>query len=135
MSQDVRTYDVEEANRVLPEVRTFVERIVEISAALPDVEDRARVARYRAARPEASTAERDELQASEVAMRRAERDLASAAIALQDMGVQLKDGRTGLIDFMSFRDGELVELCWQLGEDRVAHWHRIGEGFRGRKPL
>lgn len=135
MSQGVRTYDVEEANRALPEVRKLVERIVEISAALPDIEDQARVARYRAQRPDASMAEREEMEAGEVAMARAQGDLANAAIALQDMGVQLKDGRTGLVDFMSFRDGEVVELCWQLGEERVAHWHRIGEGFRGRKPL
>ena len=135
MSQGVRTYDVEEANHALPEVRKLVERIVEISAALPDIEDQARVARYRAQRPDASMAEREEMEAGEVAMARAQGDLADAAIALQDMGVQLKDGRTGLVDFMSFRDGEVMELCWQLGEERVAHWHRIGEGFRGRKPL
>jgi hypothetical protein len=32
-------------------------------------------------------------------------------------------------------DGEVVELCWKLGEERVGYWHRIGEGYRGRKPL
>ena len=47
----------------------------------------------------------------------------------------LKHPVEGLVDFYSYRDGELVELCWKLGEDRVAHWHRIGEGFPGRKPL
>ena len=33
------------------------------------------------------------------------------------------------------RTGELVELCWKLGEDAVGSWHRIGEGFAGRRPL
>jgi len=47
----------------------------------------------------------------------------------------LKDARTGLVDFLSWREGELIELCWRLGEDQVAHWHRIGEGFSGRRPL
>ena len=51
------------------------------------------------------------------------------------MGVVLKHPIEGLVDFYSYRNGELVELCWKLGEDRVAHWHRIGEGFPGRKPL
>ena len=51
------------------------------------------------------------------------------------MGIQLKDMRLGLIDFLSYQAGELVELCWKLGEDRVAFWHRIGEGFAGRRPI
>ena len=55
--------------------------------------------------------------------------------ALDEMGIVLKHPVEGLVDFYSYRDGELVELCWKLGEDRVAHWHRIGEGYAGRKPL
>ena len=47
----------------------------------------------------------------------------------------LKDPQMGLIDFPTLRDGELVELCWKLGEEKIGHWHRIGEGFAGRKPL
>lgn len=134
MSHEVRTYDLDEANRALPAVRRLVERIVEISAALPDLEDRARIARYQASRPDSAPGAND-LDASEVALDAAHRDLAQAAIALQDMGVVLKDPRSGLVDFMSLRDGELVELCWKLGEDHVDHWHRIGEGFAGRKLL
>jgi hypothetical protein len=30
---------------------------------------------------------------------------------------------------------EVVFLCWQLGEPNVNFWHRIEEGFAGRKPL
>jgi hypothetical protein len=134
VSHEVRTYDLDEANRALPAVRRLVERIVEISAALPDLEDRARIARYQASRPDAGPGAGD-VDASDATLEAAERDLARAAIALQDMGVVLKDPRSGLVDFMSLRDGELVELCWKLGEDRIDHWHRIGEGFAGRKLL
>jgi hypothetical protein len=55
--------------------------------------------------------------------------------ALQRLGIDVKDPGRGLIDFPSEREGELVELCWQHGEPAVAHWHRIGEGFAGRRPL
>ena len=79
--------------------------------------------------------ETDRLEESTTALRGAEADLLAALRGLDDLGVQLKDARTGLVDFLSYREGELVELCWQLGEDRVAHWHHIGEGFRGRKPV
>jgi hypothetical protein len=30
---------------------------------------------------------------------------------------------------------EVVFLCWQLGESNVGFWHRIEDGFAGRKPL
>ncbi len=135
MSQGTRTYDVAEANRVLPEVRRLVRQIVEVSSALPDLEDQVRIARYRAQRPDATQDERDDVEIKASALEGAERDLGVAAIRLEELGVQLKDARSGLVDFLSLRDGELVELCWKLGEERVAHWHRIGEGFAGRKPL
>ena len=135
MSPDTRTYDVVEANRVLPEVRRLVRQIVEVAASLPDLEDQLRIARYRAARPDATGDEREDVEVKEDALAGAERDLGAAVIRLEDMGVRLKDPRVGLVDFLWEREGEMVELCWKLGEERVAHWHRIGEGFAGRKPV
>ncbi len=135
MSRDVRTYGVEEANQALAQVRPLVERIVAASEKLPDLEDQVRISRYRVSRPDPAHDDRVRLEGLEQELSKTERELAAAAIALQEMGVQLKDARTGLVDFLTQREGELVELCWRLGEDRVGHWHRIGEGFAGRKPL
>ena len=42
---------------------------------------------------------------------------------------------SGLIDFPALRRGETVLLCWQLGEDEVAFWHGLEDGFAGRQPL
>lgn len=130
-----RTYRLHEANRVLPEVRRLVGQIVELSGQLDELTDQVRIAEYRMRREGAVPSDRERFEESETALRAAEEDLVSALTALHQMGVELKDPRTGLVDFLSYRDGELVELCWQLGEDRVAHWHHIGEGFRGRKPV
>lgn len=55
--------------------------------------------------------------------------------ALQRLGIEVKDPVRGLIDFPSERGGEIIELCWLHGEPSVAHWHRIGDGFAGRRPL
>jgi hypothetical protein len=130
-----RTYHLHEANRALPQVRRLVGQIVELSGQLDELTDQVRIAEYRMRRAGATTTDADRFEESATALRRAEDDLVGALEGLQRMGVQLKDPRTGLVDFLSYRDGELVELCWQLGEDRVAHWHRIGEGFPGRKPV
>jgi len=62
-------------------------------------------------------------------------DVSACIEQLTDLGVQVKDLDTGLIDFPSVRDGEEILLCWQLGEDEIAWWHTLGGGFAGRRPL
>ena len=47
----------------------------------------------------------------------------------------VKDLDRGLVDFPALREGEEVLLCWQVGEDEVAFWHGLDEGFAGRKAL
>ncbi len=55
---------------------------------------------------------------------------------INDLGIQLKDYTRGLIDFPTMRGGQLVLLCWQLGEaETIRFWHEIEGGFDGRKPL
>jgi len=54
---------------------------------------------------------------------------------LNEFGCVLKDPDTGLIDFLSLRDGREVYLCWHLGEDRINYWHNLNAGFAGRQPL
>jgi hypothetical protein len=54
---------------------------------------------------------------------------------LQDLGCELKGIEQGLVDFPSMRDGRVVYLCWQAGEDTIAFWHELDTGFAGRKPL
>ena len=130
-----RTYSVEEANAALPQVRRLVERIVELFELLPELQEAARVADYKTSRPTAGPETEEEYERARRAMHDAELELAEGALRLERIGVALKDAQTGLIDFYSYREGELVELCWKLGEDSVEHWHRIGEGFAGRRQL
>lgn len=55
---------------------------------------------------------------------------------LHEIGIQLKDYSRGLIDFPSMRDGQVVLLCWQLGEgEQIQWWHEVEAGFAGRRPL
>jgi len=133
--QRLRTYTVEEANQELPRVRRIVTQIAEISALLPELEDQARIAEYESKRNGAGNDRRDRHQQARDAVSGAELELLKAVAALNGMGIQLKGPLEGLIDFPSYRDGELVELCWKLGEDKVEHWHRGGEGYAGRKKL
>jgi hypothetical protein len=63
------------------------------------------------------------------------RRLARLVDEITSHGAQVKDLDTGLIDFPALRRGETVLLCWQLGEDEIAWWHRVEDGFEGRRPL
>ena len=133
--QRLRTYTVDEANNELPRVRRIVEQIAELSALLPELEDQARIAEYESKRPAAGAEDRDRHQQARDAVSAAELELLKAVASLNGMGISLKGPLEGLIDFTSFREGELIELCWKLGEERVEHWHKVGEGFAGRKKL
>ncbi len=54
---------------------------------------------------------------------------------IQDLGLEVKDINTGLIDFLSRRDERDVYLCWQYDEPRITHWHELEAGFAGRQQL
>ncbi|GAC1583996.1 MAG: hypothetical protein NVS3B24_22980 [Candidatus Dormibacteria bacterium] len=130
-----RLYTVEEANSVLPEVRRLVERIADLAPELPDLQETVRINELKFHRPAAGEAERERLAASVAGLRAAEMAVAVALRSLESMDVVLKDPLSGLVDFYSDRDGEVVLLCWRLGEEAVTSWHRIEDGFRGRRPI
>lgn len=116
-------------------MRRIVEQIAELSALRPELEDQARIAEYEAKRDGATDVQRERHREAKEAAGAAELEWLKAVAGLNSMGIQLKGPLEGLIDFPSFRNGEQIELCWKLGEEKVEHWHRIGEGFAGRKKL
>ena len=59
----------------------------------------------------------------------------SLATELEEIGCELKDVHTGLLDFRSLREDRVVYLCWRLGEDEIRFWHELDTGFAGRQPL
>lgn len=130
-----RLYSVEEANSVLPDVRRLVERIADLLPELPELQEAVRINELKFRRPTAGDEDRERLAASVAQLRAAEMACAVAMRSLESMDIVLKDQRRGLVDFYSERDGEVVHLCWLLGEDSVANWHRLADGFRGRQPL
>ncbi|GJQ36615.1 MAG: hypothetical protein JETCAE01_26250 [Anaerolineaceae bacterium] len=54
---------------------------------------------------------------------------------LQDMGIEVKDLASGLIDFPAMKDGRLIYLCWKYNEDSIQFWHEVEAGFAGRQPI
>jgi hypothetical protein len=129
-----RTFTPEEANRALAEVRPLVERMVEHRRALSAAHAR------RADVLVAIGGNGGGLPPSELAELAQAVESESAAVvqcvrAIQELGVEVKDVETGLVDFPALRGEEEVLLCWRLGEPEVAYWHGLEDGFAGRRPL
>src|ERR1700690_2406987 len=74
------------------------------------------------------------------ARRKAEREktiqhVKDAVAEIDAIGVQVKDLDIGLLDFPCEVEGQVVLLCWKMGEHSIMHWHSTEEGFAGRKPI
>ena len=50
-------------------------------------------------------------------------------------GAQVKDVKTGLLDFPAWRNDHEVCLCWKYSEEKIAFWHEIEDGFAGRHSI
>ena len=130
----MRHFTPDEANAALAEVKPLVEQMVaqreEHVAALARQEElEGHIRGNGGGIPPAELAQ----VAAEV--ERVERELAKTIDAIAAHGAEVKDPDEGLIDFPALRHGETVLLCWKLGEDEIHYWHRVDEGFGGRKPL
>jgi hypothetical protein len=129
-----RYFTPDEANELLHEVRPAAEELVAHSRAL--VVATARRARLvgRIAGNGGDFDPQEPRELEEQIQREAEA-VARAVERLEGLGVLVKDADRGLVDFPALRGGEEVLLCWQVGEDEIAYWHGLEEGFAGRKPL
>lgn len=56
-------------------------------------------------------------------------------LQIQATGARLKDLNSGLVDFLSLREGREIYLCWQYGEARIEYWHDLEAGFAGRRRI
>ena len=127
-------FTAEEANEALATVRPLAEKLVGHRRALREAQERrAELTRRIASNGGALDARRVATLAARV--NREAEAVARAVSRIQELGVLVKDLDRGLIDFPALRGDEEVLLCWEVGEDEVAYWHGLEEGFAGRRPL
>src|SRR5262245_63325748 len=124
----------EQANAALGEIRPLVEELV----AHRNEQRRLEALRLELATKIASNGGAIDAQAvgeAEQAEHRERVGVARCVNAIHMRGAIVKDLDEGLVDFPALREGEEILLCWRLGEDDVAYWHGLEEGFAGRKRL
>jgi hypothetical protein len=127
-------FTVSEANNALPLVRAIVQDITALACELRERHER--LVRLKPDdRSRLSEAHEEELQQVRAELERGQEKMEEYVRELAQLGVELKDYFTGLIDFPSLINGRAVYLCWRLGEEEVAHWHELEAGFAGRQKL
>jgi len=127
-------FSVAEANAALPLVRAIVRDIAELARDLQE-----RHERLSHVRPSKTggmdDAHHEELQQALAEFERDQERMQDYERELKQLGVELKDYHSGLIDFPCWADNREVYLCWRMGEPEVAHWHELDAGFAGRQRL
>jgi hypothetical protein len=129
-----RYFTPKEANDELREIRPLVEELV----AHRREQQRLQTTRFELAAKIAGNGggiDANVLAEAEQAEQRERVEVARCVNAIHGRGAIVKDIDEGLVDFPALRQGREILLCWRLGEDEVAHWHGLEEGFAGRKQL
>jgi hypothetical protein len=129
-----RTFTPEEANEALVELRPIVERMVQHRRNLTAAQVQQAELVTRIAGNGGDMVPSDLHEAADTIQREAAA-ISECAERINAVGAEVKSLEEGLLDFPARRGDEVVLLCWKLGEDEIRHWHRVDEGFGGRKPL
>ena len=131
----MRYFTLDQAQRLIPEVERHVRDALfhkaEMQQASEEMErtfDRVRVS---------GGARLDPTHQRELRTRRetSVKALQKALGLIEETGAVVKDLDIGLLDFPCRVSGEIILLCWKLGEKGITHWHGTDEGFAGRKPI
>jgi hypothetical protein len=126
-----RLFTVDEANGLLPALRPLVEQILENIRRLKGASET--VIRREGLDPEAPNLMNRLRDDGEIAKLIGQ--VKGWVDEIHSYGCLCKGVEQGLIDFPCLLGAEVVFLCWQIGEPSVGFWHRIEDGFAGRKPL
>jgi hypothetical protein len=126
-----RLFTVNEANGLLPVLRPLVEQILDNIRRLKGVSEK--VIRREQLDPDAADLMERLREDGEVL--KLVTQIKDWVTAINGHGCVCKGVEQGLIDFPCMLGSEVVFLCWQIGEANVAHYHRIEDGFTGRKKL
>jgi hypothetical protein len=133
---DKKYFTIAQANAMLPLVRAIVRDVADLAQSLRERHQRlSKISPDGRSGSGLTQAHQEELSQAQADFERGREQMHEFERELGQLGVELKDYFTGLIDFPSWMDDHEVYLCWRLGESEVLHWHEVDAGFSGRKKL
>ncbi|MDQ3491890.1 MAG: DUF2203 domain-containing protein [Chloroflexota bacterium] len=126
-----RYYALDAANARLQELRPLLERLRQDRDAVAEAQRE--LTRFRGSNGSDDHAQ--ELQDRQATIREVVKRMQQTVASIDSWDITLRDITTGLIDFPALSAGRPIWLCWRLGEDDIAWWHEINDGFGGRRAL
>jgi len=119
-------YTRDEAQRLLPQLRDWLERLKRLSEDLQRFEKRL-----------GGMTEQGHDTGGDTVNQwiRVLADMQQILAEFQSREIFIKDLSRGLIDFPAIINRREVFLCWEVDEPKVEFWHDIDSGFSGREPL
>jgi hypothetical protein len=135
-------YDFDRANARLPELRETLLQLRALRDEVVSVRDRivelnAPALAGSAPAPGAATRSEVDLETRRLRLRLQGLvdQMQATVLKIDAWGIQLREIDTGLVDFPALASGRPIWLCWRLGEDQVAWWHEVSDGFTGRRRI
>lgn len=117
-----RTFSLDEAHELMPEVRRRATELITTRADLAELSSSLRSGEG------SSLGGVPEAKALEARMD-------EHIQWFSDQGIEVKGVAPLLVDFPAVLDGVSVRLCWLEGEEELAWYHRSELGFLGRRRL
>ncbi|HEY4688860.1 MAG TPA: DUF2203 domain-containing protein [Anaerolineae bacterium] len=122
-----RHFTVDEANAILPRIRSLVASVLAARQRILDVQPEVWPVLEKAVGNGGSK--------KAGALIEDFKKIDDGVKTIQALGVVVKDINTGLIDFPALRGDREVFLCWRYDESTVTYWHELHTGFAGRQMI
>ena len=128
-------FTIDEANRLVTEIRPQIERLVESKREFDRLQTRIAVLGLTADGAAPGNPDVAELRRMHDQRNVLADQISQVVSGIHRRGAMIKDLERGLVDFHALAGDRLVCLCWQLGEPVISHWHTLEGGFSARQPL
>ena len=130
-----RRFYLSEAESLLPQVTRWIQDAVALKSECQEAEGKIEALSQKVMLYGGILVDRERAQA--VRQRRDDTlgRLKATVEQIQETGCLVKDLDKGLVDFPTLFRGEEVYLCWKMDEPAIEFWHRVEDGFAGRKQI
>jgi hypothetical protein len=130
-----RFFTLLEAEALLPSIEAYLGRLLQLKNEHEQTNAQLNVINQRIMLAGGMVPPREQVLELKKQKDAAARGLKETVEAIHETGCQLKDFEIGLIDFPTLYRGKEVYLCWKLGEEGIGYWHRVEDGYQGRRPI
>ena len=131
----MKTFTLDEAQSMLPLVESLLKRAIENKRAAEEIDEELSALSRRIHLSGGMTVNVVKVAGQRAAMEKSIQRARETVAEIDEIGVQVKDLDSGLLDFPCRLDDEVVLLCWKSGEPAIEHWHTVESGFKGRQPI